>query len=206
MSRARKLFQYVDLQGSTVTSPTSEGRVTSSMTSSNGDATVRIDDVSSSLTSNGDSVDKMLRQRRRKRNFMILAGVCGVAIMTIIGLTYQGNASKIIAAIPSAFASASQGRTGEHFWPVILCYVSAHSIVKILNLYIIPLCTHLYHFFLVSIHYLQCIHCLLHFIFCVLHVHSKHYLIIYSLHNFLIYNTLLIRRKYKRLLNSVNII
>ena len=119
MSRARKLFQYVDLQGSTVTSPTSEGRVTSSMTSSNGDATVRIDDVSSSLTSNGDSVDKMLRQRRRKRNFMILAGVCGVAIITIIGLTYQGNASKIIASIPSAFASASQGRTGEHFWAFI---------------------------------------------------------------------------------------
>ena len=113
MSRARKLFQYVDLQGSTVTSPTSEGRVTSSMTSSNGDATVRIDDVSSSLTSHGDSVDKMLRQRRRKRNFMILAGVCSIAIITIIGLTYHDNASKIIASIPSAFSSASQGRTGE---------------------------------------------------------------------------------------------
>ena len=30
-------------------------------------------------------------------------------------------------------------------------------IVKILNIYIILSCTHLYHFFLVSIHYLQCI-------------------------------------------------
>ena len=34
-------------------------------------------------------------------------------------------------------------------------------IVKILHLYIILLCTHLYHFFQVSIHSLQCIHCLL---------------------------------------------
>ena len=38
------------------------------------------------------------------------------------------------------------------------------DIVKILNIYIMLLCTHLYHFFLVSIHYLQCIHCLLHYI------------------------------------------
>ncbi len=81
--------------------------------SSNGDATVRIDDVSTNLTSNGESVEKMIRQRRRKRNFMILAGVCGVAIITIIALTYHDNASKIIASIPSAFSSASQGRTGE---------------------------------------------------------------------------------------------
>ena len=36
-------------------------------------------------------------------------------------------------------------------------------IVKILNLYIILLFTHLYHFFPVSIHYLQCIQCLLHY-------------------------------------------
>ena len=36
--------------------------------------------------------------------------------------------------------------------------------VKILNLYIILLCTHLYHFFPLSIHYLQCINCLLHYI------------------------------------------
>ena len=34
-------------------------------------------------------------------------------------------------------------------------------IVKILNLYFILSCTHLYHFFLVSIYYLQCIHCFL---------------------------------------------
>ena len=39
------------------------------------------------------------------------------------------------------------------------CYV-----VKTLNLHIILLCTHLYHFFPVSIHYLQCIHCLLHYV------------------------------------------
>ena len=37
------------------------------------------------------------------------------------------------------------------------------GIVKILNLFIIILCTHFYHFFLVSIHYPQCIHCLLHY-------------------------------------------
>ena len=33
-----------------------------------------------------------------------------------------------------------------------------------MNLYIIRLCTHLYHFFLVSVPYLQCIHCLLHYL------------------------------------------
>ena len=42
------------------------------------------------------------------------------------------------------------------------------DIVKILKLYIIPLCTHLetphlYHFFPVSIHYLHGIQCLLHY-------------------------------------------
>ena len=37
------------------------------------------------------------------------------------------------------------------------------GIVKILNLYVILLCTQLYHFFPVSIHYLQCIHCLLYY-------------------------------------------
>ena len=36
--------------------------------------------------------------------------------------------------------------------------------VKILNLYIILSCYHLYHFFPVSIHYLQCIHCLLNWV------------------------------------------
>ena len=36
-------------------------------------------------------------------------------------------------------------------------------IVKILNLYIILPCAHLYHFFPVSINYLQCMHCLLHY-------------------------------------------
>ena len=36
-------------------------------------------------------------------------------------------------------------------------------ILKILNLYIILLCTHLYHFFPVSIHYLKWIHCLFHY-------------------------------------------
>ena len=35
-------------------------------------------------------------------------------------------------------------------------------LLNILNLFIIILCTHLYHFFPVSIQYLQCIHCLLH--------------------------------------------
>ena len=35
------------------------------------------------------------------------------------------------------------------------------DIIKILNLYIILLCTQLYNFFLASIHYLQCVHCLL---------------------------------------------
>ena len=34
------------------------------------------------------------------------------------------------------------------------------TIVKILNFYIILLCSHLYHFFPVSMHYLHCIHCL----------------------------------------------
>ena len=37
------------------------------------------------------------------------------------------------------------------------------DIVKILNLYIILLCAHLYHFLPVSIHYLQCINFLLHY-------------------------------------------
>ena len=35
-------------------------------------------------------------------------------------------------------------------------------IVKILNIYILLSCTHLYHFFPLAIHYLQCFHCLLH--------------------------------------------
>ena len=35
------------------------------------------------------------------------------------------------------------------------------TIVKIFNIYIMLSCTHLYHFFSVSIQYLQCIHCLL---------------------------------------------
>ena len=39
----------------------------------------------------------------------------------------------------------------------------ATDIAKILNLYIIILCTHLFHFLPVSIHYLQCIHCLLQY-------------------------------------------
>ena len=38
------------------------------------------------------------------------------------------------------------------------------DIVKILNLYIILLCTLMYHFFPISIHYLQCFHCLLNYI------------------------------------------
>ena len=41
---------------------------------------------------------------------------------------------------------------------------SKNSIVKILNLYTIILSTHLYHFFPVAINYLQCIHCLLHYV------------------------------------------
>lgn len=108
MSRARKLFQYVDLQGSTVPSPAShEGRVTSSM-SSNGDATVRIDDVTP--IANSDAVDKSIRQRSRRRKFLILAAVCGVAIVTIIALTYHDNAAKFISAIPATFSSASHSR------------------------------------------------------------------------------------------------
>ena len=110
MSRARKLFQYVDLQGSTVPSPTSnEGRVTMS---SNGDASVRIDEMSPNST-NSENAEKLNRQKRRRRKFLILAGVTGVAVVMIIALTYHENATKLIAAIPSAFASASQSsRTG----------------------------------------------------------------------------------------------
>ena len=37
-------------------------------------------------------------------------------------------------------------------------------IIIIMNTYIMLLCTHLYHCFPVSIHYLQCIHCLLHYV------------------------------------------
>ena len=37
------------------------------------------------------------------------------------------------------------------------------NIVKILNLYIMLSCIHLHHFLPVSVHYLQCIHCLLHY-------------------------------------------
>ena len=44
------------------------------------------------------------------------------------------------------------------------CSRHFYTIVKILNLYIILLCTHLYHFFPVSIQYLQCIHSLLHYV------------------------------------------
>jgi hypothetical protein len=100
MSRARKLFQYVDLQGSTVPSPASnEGRVTMS---SNGDATVRIDDASPG--SGNESADKASRQRRRRRRCVALAGICFVAVVTIVALTYHDNATKIIASIPSAFS------------------------------------------------------------------------------------------------------
>ena len=46
--------------------------------------------------------------------------------------------------------------------PSVSFYFICPGIVKILNLYIILLCTHLYLFFLESIQYLQCVHCLLH--------------------------------------------
>ena len=42
-----------------------------------------------------------------------------------------------------------------------ICNSSMLFTIKILNLHIILLYTHLYHLFPVSIHYLQCIHCLL---------------------------------------------
>ena len=42
-----------------------------------------------------------------------------------------------------------------------LSALTTTNIVKILNLYISLLCTPLYHFFPVSLHSLQCIHCLL---------------------------------------------
>ncbi len=125
MSRARKLFQYVDLQGSTVPSPTSnEGRVTMS---SNGDASVRIDEISPNSTNN-DNVEKTIRQKRRRRKFLILAGVVGVAVVMIIALTYHENATKLIAAIPSAFSSASQSSrtivlklTSDTSHPIVAC-------------------------------------------------------------------------------------
>ena len=41
-------------------------------------------------------------------------------------------------------------------------YLWLAHIVKILNIYVMLSCTQLYHFFPVSIQYLQCIHCLLH--------------------------------------------
>jgi hypothetical protein len=59
--------------------------------SSNGDATVRIDDVT---PMSNDSVDKLIRQRSRRRRFFILAGICGVAVITIIALTYHDNAAR----------------------------------------------------------------------------------------------------------------
>ena len=51
------------------------------------------------------------------------------------------------------------------FWLFVVDYSIQFifNIVKILSIYIIIFCTHLYHFFPVSIHYLQCIHCLLHY-------------------------------------------
>ena len=49
---------------------------------------------------------------------------------------------------------------------MVAILVRFRIMVKILNFYIIILCSHLYHFFPVSIHYLQCIHCLLHYINC----------------------------------------
>ena len=39
----------------------------------------------------------------------------------------------------------------------------SYDIVRIVNLYLILFLTHLYNFFPLSIHYLQCIHCVLHF-------------------------------------------
>jgi hypothetical protein len=81
--------------------------------SSNGDASVRIDEMSPNSTNN-DNVEKTIRQKRRRRKFLILAGVVGVAVVMIIALTYHENATKLIAAIPSAFSSASQSsRTGN---------------------------------------------------------------------------------------------
>ena len=53
----------------------------------------------------------------------------------------------------------------QFIWERNEAQVSSHTetelIVKILNIYIMLSCTHLYHFSPVSIHYLQCIHCLL---------------------------------------------
>ena len=47
-------------------------------------------------------------------------------------------------------------------FPVKMEWGKSGNIIKILKIYIMLSCTHLYHFFPVSIQYLQCIHCLLH--------------------------------------------
>ena len=51
--------------------------------------------------------------------------------------------------------SVSLSQNKPNSWQNIQC------IIKIQKLYIILLCTHLFHFFPVSFHSLQCIHCLL---------------------------------------------
>ena len=50
---------------------------------------------------------------------------------------------------------------------------SIADIVKILNLYIILSCSHLYHFFPVSIHSMQCIHCLLQLCYKIFNMHCN---------------------------------
>ena len=59
--------------------------------------------------------------------------------------------------------------------------------VKLLNLYIIILCTHLYHthFFPVSIQYLQCIHCISQLLTIYQGVHITYFIMMQLEDNYL---------------------
>ena len=77
------------------------------------------------------------------------------------------SSKKLVPSFANLFLECNEPKTTTidiHLDTQANCYTVSKkkSIVKMLNIYIMLSCTHLYHFFPVSIHYLQCIHCLLH--------------------------------------------
>lgn len=119
MSRARRLFEYADLHGSTGGGV--EGRVASSMAGENTSVTIDESDKIVQQQSNNNnsehSVSKYLRQRKRRRCILGCTVFCGLAALLIIVLTVRHDKSVSDALrkqLPAAFSSASSSSSSEH--------------------------------------------------------------------------------------------